>query len=113
MRSVVITVLVLLFLVAALAAFVITLLKGKWRLGLGLWILGLGLFVWPVTAIRLAIPTSWWARRFYTGENADKLEDAWRRFGPRIQKQKEREARFLAAREEYARQRERSDRPEP
>jgi hypothetical protein len=93
--------LVAIVVVGQLAALIITLLKGKWRLGLGMWIIGLGIFVLPVTAIRLAYPTSWWGRRFYSGE---KLEESWRRFGQRIQRAKERRAAVLAQGEEYARQ---------
>ena len=99
MRSVLISVVVLVAVAGLLFAFAITLLKGKWRLGLGVWITGLRIFVWPVLAIRLAYPTSWWGRRFDSGQ---KLEEAWRPLGPRIQREKERRAAVMAQGEEYA-----------
>jgi signal peptidase I len=45
-----------------LAAGLVTLLKAKW----GSLVVGIfGTFVWAFSALRLAKPKSWWARRFY------------------------------------------------
>jgi hypothetical protein len=61
---------------AGACCFVATVLKGKWLAAVVLLVLtaGLGYFV---TGIRLAKPTSWWARRYY---DADKLRLAFERF---------------------------------
>jgi hypothetical protein len=55
---------------------VATVLKGKWVAAVVLALLTLGVG-WFVTGIRLAKPTSWWARRFY---DADKVRLAYGRF---------------------------------
>ena len=54
----------------------ITALKGRWLLFIAGW-LTLGI-VWWITAVRLARPRSWWARRFY---GPDKLARAQARYG--------------------------------
>jgi hypothetical protein len=61
---------------AWLCCLVATVLKGKWLAAVFILLLtfGLGFFV---SAIRLAKPTSWWARRHY---DADKLRLAYQRF---------------------------------
>jgi hypothetical protein len=46
----------------ALMFAVATALKGRWVL---LFVGVLVSLVWPITAFRLARPSSWWARRFY------------------------------------------------
>lgn len=56
----------------------ITLLKGQRVLFLAG--LAFGGLVWAITALRLARPDSWWARRFY---DADKIQRALQRYGPR------------------------------
>jgi hypothetical protein len=61
---------------AAVCCFVATVLKGKWLAAVVVTLFtgGLGLYI---TAIRLAKPTSWWARRYY---DAEKLRLAYERF---------------------------------
>lgn len=49
---------------SVLSSFGITVLKGKWISAVAIFVLTLGLML-PITAIRLAKPESWWARRFY------------------------------------------------
>jgi hypothetical protein len=61
---------------ASLCFLVATVLKGKWLAAVVLMLLTLGLG-WFVTGIRLAKPTSWWARRYY---DPDKLRLAYARF---------------------------------
>jgi hypothetical protein len=56
--------------------FLITMLKGKFWLGLVSLMIG-GLFLTVPGATRLAKPDSWWALRFY---DSDKLARAQRRF---------------------------------
>ena len=74
--SAVLTGLCLLVGFAAVCCLVATVLKGKWLAAVVVTLLtvGLGLYV---TGIRLAKPTSWWARRFY---DAEKLRLAYERF---------------------------------
>ena len=68
---------IVVLLVIILIPFIITVLKGK----SGMVVLGLVFHpVWWVTAIRLAKPNSWWARRFY---DERKLARAQARY-PRI-----------------------------
>jgi hypothetical protein len=60
----------------ALAPFVA--LKGKW----GALLVGLIVpVVWIATALRLAKPTSWWAKRFYDREQMEEARErhSWRR----------------------------------
>jgi len=60
------------------ALFVINVLKGKW----GMAVSGILIHVtWYIGAIRLAMPNSWWARRYYVGKNEDKLQRAIARHG--------------------------------
>jgi hypothetical protein len=52
-----------------IAAGVVTLLKRKW----GSLVVGLAFTpVWIVSALRLARPDSWWARRFYSDERRER-----------------------------------------
>jgi hypothetical protein len=65
-------------LAGVVALFVINILKGKPGMALA----GILIHVtWYVGAIRLAKPNSWWARRYYVGENGDKLQRAIVRHG--------------------------------
>jgi hypothetical protein len=66
--------------VYAVFFFAINLLKGKyWFAFLG--IVGILNVLWWVGAVRLAKPKSWWARRYYVGDRAHKLEEAIARHG--------------------------------
>ena len=66
--------------VAVVALFVINISKGK----PGMAFAGIVIHVtWYIGAVRLAKPDSWWARRYYVGENEDKLERAIARHGRR------------------------------
>ena len=63
---------------AVVALLVINLLKGKPGMALA----GLVIHVtWYIGAVRLAKPNSWWARRYYVGEDDDKLQRAVARHG--------------------------------
>jgi hypothetical protein len=67
----------LLYLVLLVIPGGVTLLKGHYLLFvIGFLLLGL---IWTIASLRLARPSSWWARRFY-GE--EKLARASRRYGP-------------------------------
>ena len=69
------TIFAVVYVAVFLGSAVVTALKGKW----GMTLLGLLVgIVWIVSALRLAKPRSWWARRFYGPEQ---LEAARRRFG--------------------------------
>lgn len=60
--------------------FGINLLKGKFGFAFA-GIIGVLNFLWWVGAIRLAKPNSWWARRYYVGDRAHKLQEAIARHG--------------------------------
>ncbi len=58
----------------------VTLLKGRYVLfAVGLLLSG---FVWWITALRLAEPSSWWARRMYDDEKLARARD---RFAPKVE----------------------------
>ena len=54
----------------------ITFLKGKIGFGIAGFVLTI---LWIIGAIRIAKPESWWARRFYAG-NEDKMRESIERF---------------------------------
>jgi hypothetical protein len=66
--------------VYAIFFFVINLLKGKVGFAFA-GIIGILNFLWWIGAIRLAKPNSWWARRYYVGNQAHKLQEAIARHG--------------------------------
>jgi hypothetical protein len=66
--------------VYAVLLFAINLLKGKFVFALAGFI-GVLNVLWWVGAIRLAKPSSWWARRYYVGDRAHKLDEAMARHG--------------------------------
>jgi hypothetical protein len=60
--------------------FTINVLKGKLGFAFAGFI-GVLNVLWWIGAIRLAKPSSWWARRYYVGDQEDKLERAIARHG--------------------------------
>jgi hypothetical protein len=66
--------------VYVVSLFTINVLKGKLGFAFA-GLIGVLNVLWWIGAIRLAKPTSWWARRYYVGDRADKLEQAIARHG--------------------------------
>jgi hypothetical protein len=67
---------VLAILALMLGAIVVNGLKGKWGFVVGGFLIHL---LWPIGAIRLAKPGSWWATRFYDELT---MAESLRRHGP-------------------------------
>ena len=67
-------------LVYVVLLFGINLLKGKFVFAFA-GLVGILNVLWWIGAARLAKPDSWWARRYYVGDRAHKLQEAVARHG--------------------------------
>jgi hypothetical protein len=74
------TLVIVLIAVYAVFFIAISALKGKYVFAFA-GIIGVLNVLWWVGAVRLAKPNSWWARRYYVGDRAHKLQEAIARHG--------------------------------